>query len=131
LSHHAHASVGSALNPVSPSGLDIRQIGNAPGTHGVPCPTAPSKIQFDGIVNVYAGIFKIGSVIVTFFVPVAAPELELEPEDAAPAEFAPSAASIGGAFDPHAVPTLAATIAKTIKLVTNLDFIASFHPSTK
>src|ERR1700678_1975627 len=143
LSHHAHASGGSALNPVRPSGLDILQIGDVPGTHGVPCPTAPSKIQFDGIVNVYADIFKIGSVIVTFFVPVAAPAPELEAAPEGTAADVPSIASSGGAFDPHAVPTLAATIATAIALVNNFDFkahldfmpelnfIVFFHPSTK
>src|ERR1019366_744349 len=71
LSDHPHASSGSALKPVSPSGLDIRQIGNGPGTHGVPWPTAPSNIQSAGMVRVYAGIFRTGSVMVAVFVPVA------------------------------------------------------------
>jgi hypothetical protein len=78
---------------------------------------------------VYAGILKIGSVIVTVFGPVAAaPELEVELEDAArTAEVVSSAASSGGAFDPHAVPTLAATIAAAIKLVNIFDFKANFN----
>ena len=69
--------------------------------------------------------------MVTFFVPVAGAEADIEVVADGAAEEADDgdvvAPSIGGAFVPHAVPTLAAIIAAAIRPVSILDFKSKFE----
>jgi hypothetical protein len=53
----------------SPVGLDARKTGKGPVAQLDPWITVPLNTQLAGMVSVYAVMFRIGSVMVTVFVP--------------------------------------------------------------